>query len=91
MGLRPCWYRWLSDPDAASEPGFFAQQVHCVFRWAVTKGKGRPGGKGFKPWQLDQGKLIPVVIAQQQDLVVRSQRLVPKRWVNRPTQSTASG
>lgn len=63
--LRPRWFRFKSDPDADKQPGFFAQQVHRVFPWAVTKGrKGRNG----HPWQMDASKLLPVVIAELQSL-----------------------
>ena len=67
MALRPRWFRWKSDQHANSEPGFFAQQVRRVFPWAVTRGRGRPGSKSFKPWQMDNAKLIPVLVAALQD------------------------
>lgn len=63
--LHPKWFRWKAR-DGAPEPGFFAQQVHSVFPWAVTKGRGRPGAPGFRPWQMDAGKLWPVAIAMLQ-------------------------
>lgn len=69
--LRPKWFTWLTNPDADPEPGFFAQQVHRVFPWAVRKGKGKPGSKGFEPWQMDAGKLIPVIVAELQSLRLR--------------------
>lgn len=66
--LQARWFNWLSDPDADPEPGFFAQQVYRVFPWAVTRGKGRKGRKGYVPWQMDAAKLMPVVIAELQDV-----------------------
>ena len=66
--LKPRWFTWLSDPDADPEPGFFAQEVHRVWRWAVTKGRGRKGRKGYAPWQMDNSKLVPLLVAEIQDL-----------------------
>lgn len=68
MGLMPRWYRWKAKPDAEAEPGFFAQQMSRVFRWGVMRGKGRFGQKGFRPWQIADGKLMPVVVTHLQDL-----------------------
>jgi hypothetical protein len=62
------WFNWKSSPDAAQEPGFLAQQLHKVFPWAVRKGSGRPGQKNFMPWQADPSKLMPIVIAELQEL-----------------------
>ena len=66
--LRPRWFTWRDNPDAEPEPGFFAQEVHKVWRWAVTKGRGRKGRKDFKPWQMDNAKLIPLLVAELQSL-----------------------
>lgn len=60
--LRPRWFRFKAYPDADKQPGFFAQQVHRAFPWAVTKGR-----KG-QPWQMDAGKLMPIVITELQAL-----------------------
>ena len=64
--LRPRWFRWKASSDDESQPGFFAQEVARVFKWAVTRGKGRSGTKGFVPWGMDASKLMPVVIAELQ-------------------------
>ncbi len=61
--LTPRWFRWKSNPDGESEPGFFAQQVNRVFPWAVAKGVGRKGSKKYRPWQMDNAKLMPVAVA----------------------------
>lgn len=66
--IRALWFRWKANPDAEPQPGFFAQQVHRVFPWAVTRGQGRRGRPGYRPWQMDQSKLVPVVIAELQSL-----------------------
>lgn len=62
------WFNWKANPDAEPEPGFFAQQLHRVCPWMVTKGKGRPGSKGFVPWQIDKSALLPVLVAELQDV-----------------------
>lgn len=69
--LKPKWFRWKAAPDAPAEPGFFAQQVHKVFHWAVRPACGRPGRPGFQPWQMDAAKLLPVVVAELQALRAR--------------------
>lgn len=73
--LKALWFRWKSAPDADPEPGFFAQQVFKVFPWAVTKSKGRIGSKNFRPWQMDASKMMPIVIAELQDLRKRVKEL----------------
>jgi len=73
--IKPHWFRWQSDPDAKREPGFFAQELRRVWPWAVTKGKGRPGSKKFRPWMTDQSKLMPIVIAELQALRRRVREL----------------
>lgn len=69
--LKPRWFTWRSDPDADPEPGFFAQEVHRVWHWAVTKGRGRIGNKNFVPWQIDNAKLVPLLVAELQELRLR--------------------
>lgn len=66
--LKPRWFTWKADPDAPPEPGFFAQEVSRVWKWAVTKGQSRKGRKDYKPWQMDNSKLIPLLVAEIQDL-----------------------
>lgn len=61
------WFCWKSG-DSDVQPGFFAQQVHRVCPWAVTKGRGHFGSKNFVPWQMDASKLMPFVIAYIQGL-----------------------
>lgn len=76
-GLQPRWFRWKKEPDNASEPGFFAQQVCRVFPWAVRRAVGR--GEKHVPWQMDQAKLMPVVVAELQSLRARVAKLERKR------------
>lgn len=66
--LMPRWFRWKATPDGNSEPGFFAQQVHRCFPWAVTKGRGRSGAKDHMPWQMDPAKLVVLAIAEIKSL-----------------------
>lgn len=61
------WFHW-KDGDLEPQPGFFAQQVHRICPWAVTKGRGRPESKNYRPWQMDASKLMPFVIAYIQGL-----------------------
>lgn len=66
--LKPRWFTWRDSPDDKPEPGFFAQEVSRVWRWAVTKGTGRASRKNLVPWQMDASKLIPLLVAEIQDL-----------------------
>lgn len=74
--LKPRWFRWKSAPNADPEPGFFAQQVYRVFPWAVTKGRNR--GKKFIPWQMDNAKLVPLLVAELQSLRRRMREMERK-------------
>jgi hypothetical protein len=62
------WYVWKADPGSEPCPGFFAQQIYRICPWAVVRGRGRPGSKRFRPWQMDASKLMPFVIAYMQGL-----------------------
>lgn len=73
--IKPRWFRWKSAPQAEPEPGFFAQQVNRIFPWAVTKGRGRKGSKHYVPWQMDNSKLVPVLVAELQSLRRRVREL----------------
>ena len=66
--LKPRWFMWKECPDQPPEPGFFAQEVYKIWPWAVKKGKGKPGQAGFMPWQMDNAKLIPLLVAEIQEL-----------------------
>lgn len=73
--LKPRWYRWVREPDRESEPGFFAQQLYRAFPWAVAPGRGKPGSKKFRPWQTDNSKLMPVVVAALQAALAENRKL----------------
>ena len=75
LGLRPEWFTWKAHPELAPEPGFFAQQVYRWAPWVVRKGKGKPGRKNFQPWQIDHSKLVPVLVADQQQTIAELEEL----------------
>jgi hypothetical protein len=62
------WFRWKDKSEKSPEPGFFAQDVHAVFPWAVHPGNGRPGDPDYCPWIMDASKLMPMVMACLQDI-----------------------
>jgi hypothetical protein len=67
--LKPWWFNWKTDPDADPEPGFIAQEVHKWFPWAVTKPQRGPKTIGkCSMWRMDNSKLIPLLVAEIQDL-----------------------
>lgn len=75
--LRPHWFRWKDNPEGESEPGFFAQEVNRLWRWAVTK--ARTLEKIYHPWQMDNAKLLPLVVAALQDAHARIDQLEKAR------------
>jgi hypothetical protein len=75
MKLAPRWFNWKEDPDAPGVPGFFAQQVHRWWPWAVTSGRGRIGSKKRVPWQMDNSKLVPLLTAALQEALRRIEAL----------------
>lgn len=79
MKLVPRWFNWKEEQDEPCVPGFFAQQVHRWWPWAVTKGRGRPGSKNYVPWQMDTAKLVPLLTAALQDALRRIEDLERRR------------
>ncbi|HEY3848378.1 MAG TPA: tail fiber domain-containing protein, partial [Acetobacteraceae bacterium] len=73
--LAPRWFRWKDAPNGRRQVGFFAQQIHRVLPWAVTRGKGRRHSKDFRPWQMDATKMVPLLVAEIQSLRARVARL----------------
>jgi hypothetical protein len=73
--LTPRWFRWKRWETKAPRPGFFAQEVHAAYPWAVTKGEGEPHEASFQPWQIDKAELIPVLVAEIKALRSRLDRL----------------
>lgn len=73
--IMPRWFRWKSAESDKSQPGFFAQQLHRVYPWAVTPGRGREGSEDFYPWGADPAKLMVVAIAELKSLRKRVKEL----------------
>lgn len=65
--LRPVRYEWNNRPGEAFD-GFIAQEIHTAYPGAVSVGVGAPGEAGFRPWQVDATKLLPIVLAELQDV-----------------------
>lgn len=76
--LLPKMFVWKDAFDAEPQPGFFAQEVNEIYPWAVTVGEGEPDSDGFRPWQIDVAKLMPVVIAEIKSLRERLRKLEVK-------------
>jgi hypothetical protein len=58
--LRPVLFSWKSKPDGLVLPGFIAQEVFKIVPKACT-----PPGKATAPhWQMDEAKLMPLVVAE---------------------------
>jgi hypothetical protein len=68
---------------------------HSLIRWKATISviMGSPhflsAAHQSRQWRVESWQARR--LREDADLVVRSQRLAPKRWVNRPTKSKASG
>lgn len=77
-GLKPRLFLWKNRVSDKPEAGFFAQEAARVFPQAVRRGRGKPGRKGFEPWQMDNSTLLPVVIAEMQALRKRVAQLERK-------------
>lgn len=76
--LLPKMFVWKDAFDAEPQPGFFAQEVNEIYPWAVTVGEGEPDSDGFRPWQIDVAKLMPIVIAEIKSLRERLWKLEVK-------------
>ncbi len=76
--LQPRWFRWKANPEGEPEPGFFAQQVAESYPWAVTEATEATETEAAKPWQMDQAKLMPVVVAALQHTEARLQEALAR-------------
>lgn len=70
--LRPVVHDWKNGKKDCY--GFIAQEVYEVFPQAVTKGDDDPE-EITQPWQMDAGKLMPVVVAELKSLRERVSKL----------------
>lgn len=65
LKLRVRDYNYIYDPDKQPMQGFIAQELHEVYPQAVTVG----GDDAVtNPWQVDYGKLTPLLVKSVQDL-----------------------
>jgi hypothetical protein len=58
--------------------GFIAQDEYKAFPDAVMPGdrtNAKPGDKDFRPWQRDDGKLVPLLVAEVQSLRKRMKQV----------------
>ena len=73
--LRPIRYNWKVTPEKTVD-GFFAHEVISAVPEAVTGEKDAVNeDKSIKPQQLDQSKLIPLLVAAVQELIGKVEKL----------------
>jgi hypothetical protein len=58
-------YNYISDGEKLTLQGFIAQELYDVYPQAVTAGGDDPK---TNPWQVDYGKLTPLLVKSVQDL-----------------------
>ena len=58
-------YNYIADPEKQTQQGFIAQELYSVYPQAVTVGGEDPK---TQPWQVDYGKLTPLLVKSVQDL-----------------------
>ena len=65
-------FSWADVPEAPAEIGLRAQDAATIVPQAVTAGDGdpeaRPGDPDFRPWSIDYSRLVPLLLAEVQDL-----------------------
>jgi hypothetical protein len=63
-------YSYISDPTGEKMTGFLAQELEQVFPGAVTIGTDEVDENGnlVNPWQVDYGKLTPLLVKSIQDI-----------------------
>jgi hypothetical protein len=70
-------FRFREDPSRR-HIGFIAQDEYKAFPEAVTPGdrtNAKPGDKDFRPWQRDDSKLVPLLVAEMQSMRKRMKQL----------------
>jgi hypothetical protein len=65
--IRPVSFRWRA--TGALDVGFIAQELGAAWPRAVTEGDDGP--EVLRPWQVDESKLMPLVIRELQALRAR--------------------
>ena len=65
-------YNYIADPDKQTQQGFIAQELYDIYPQAVTV-----GGEDAKthPWQVDYGKLTPLLVKSLQELQTENDHL----------------
>lgn len=70
--VTPHAFTW--NEDGSADNGFFAQELYPIVPRAVCVGSPeatKPTDSGFKPWQVDYSKLVPILWAEVQSLRAR--------------------
>ena len=65
-------YNYISDPGQPTLQGFIAQELYEIYPQAVTVGREDPK---THPWQVDYGKLTPLLVKSVQDLQSENDQL----------------
>ena len=65
-------YNYISDGEKLTLQGFIAQELYDVYPQAVTVGGDDPK---TNPWQVDYGKLTPLLVRSVQDLQAENDQL----------------
>ena len=58
-------HNWIHD-ETVWAYGVIAQDAYRVFPQAVVPGRGKPGRKKFRPWQVDYSKFVPLLLREMQ-------------------------
>ncbi|HUD03063.1 MAG TPA: tail fiber domain-containing protein, partial [Candidatus Paceibacterota bacterium] len=71
-------FDYINDPAHATTTGFIAQELYSVFPEAVTTNGDNgtvPLMPGQTPWQVDYGRITPLIVKSVQDLAASSVRI----------------
>ena len=65
-------YNYITDPAKQTQQGFIAQELYDIYPQAVTVGGEDPK---THPWQVDYGKLTPLLVKSVQELQAENDQL----------------
>jgi len=65
-------YNYITDPAKQTQQGFIAQELYDIYPQAVTVGGEDPK---THPWQVDYGKLTPLLVKSVQELQSENDQL----------------
>jgi len=65
-------YNYIWDPEQQPLQGFIAQELYDIYPQAVTIGGDDPK---TRPWQVDYGKLTPLLVKSVQDIKAENEQL----------------